>query len=53
MDKSHVSASVASPADYIPYFSLVLDYIVSTSIDAYAVIITLYLSPNTPRAESI
>ena len=33
MDKSDVSASVASPADYIPYFSLTLDHLVSTSID--------------------
>ena len=30
---SDVSASVASPADYIPYFSLTLDHLVSTSID--------------------
>ena len=34
MDKSDVSASVASPADYIPYFRLGLDHLVSTSIDA-------------------
>ena len=34
MDESDVSASVASPADYIPYFSLTLDHLVSTSIDA-------------------
>ena len=34
MDESDVSASVASPADYIPYFSLALDHLVSTSIDA-------------------
>ena len=33
MDESDVSASVASPADYIPYFSLTLDHLVSTSID--------------------
>ena len=26
-------ASVASPAEYIPYFSLTLDHLVSTSID--------------------
>ena len=32
MDESDVSASV-SPADYIPYFSLPLDHLVSTSID--------------------
>ena len=31
MDESDVSAS-ASPADYIPYFSLALDHLVSTSI---------------------
>ena len=34
MDESHVFASVASPADYIPYFILGLDHPVSTSIDA-------------------
>ena len=34
MDESDVSASVASPADYILYFSLRLDHLVSTSIDA-------------------
>ena len=34
MDESDVSAHVASPADYIPYFSLLLDYLVSTSNDA-------------------
>ena len=34
MDESDVSSSVASPADYIPHFSLPLDHIVSTSIDA-------------------
>ena len=34
MDESDVSASVASPADYIPHFSLTLDHLVSTSIDA-------------------
>ena len=33
MDESDASASVASPADYIPYFSLALDHLVSTSID--------------------
>ena len=33
MDESDVSASVASPVDYIPYFSLTLDHLVSTSID--------------------
>ena len=33
MDESDVSASVASPADSIPYFSLMLDHLVSTSID--------------------
>ena len=33
MDESDDSASVASPADYIPYFSLPLDHLVSTSID--------------------
>ena len=41
MDGSDVSASVASPADYIPYFSLALDNLVSTSIDANAAIITV------------
>ena len=34
MDESDVSASVASSADYIQYFSLALDHLVSTSIDA-------------------
>ena len=34
VDENDVSASVASPADYIPYFSLALDHLVSTSIDA-------------------
>ena len=34
MDESDISASVASPADYIPYFSFALDHLVSTSIDA-------------------
>ena len=33
MDESDVSASVESPADYIPYFSLTLDNLVTTSID--------------------
>ena len=33
MDESDVSASVESPADYIPHFSLPLDHLVSTSID--------------------
>ena len=33
MDESDVSASVASPADYIPYFSLTLYHLLSTSID--------------------
>ena len=28
MDECDVSASVASPADYIPYFSLTLDHLV-------------------------
>ena len=31
--ESDVSASVASPTDYIPYFSLAPDHLVSTSID--------------------
>ena len=30
MDESDVSVSVVSPADYIPYFSLALDHLVST-----------------------
>ena len=33
MDESDVSGSVASPADYIPYFGLTLDHLVSTSTD--------------------
>ena len=45
MDESDVSASVASPADYIPYFSLLLDHLVSTSINAYAAITTAHLLP--------
>ena len=53
MDESDVSASVASPADYIPYFSLTLYYLVSTSIDANAAIITAHLPPDTPSAESM
>ena len=32
------------PADYIPYFSLALDHLVSTSIDAYDAIITAHHS---------
>ena len=47
MDERDVSASVASPADYIPYFSFALDHLVSTSIDAYAAIITPHLLPDT------
>ena len=53
MDESDVSASVSSPTDYILYFSLALDHLVSTSIDANAAIITAQLPPNTPSAESI
>ena len=33
IDESDISASVANLADYIPYFSLALDHLVSTSID--------------------
>ena len=51
MDESDVSASVASPADYIPYFSLTLDHLVSTSIDDYGAIVTAHLPPDTPSAE--
>ena len=40
MDESDVSASIASPADYIPYFSLALEHLVSTSINANAAIIS-------------
>ena len=47
MDESDVSESVASPANYIPYFSLALDHLVSTSIEANAVIITAHLPPDT------
>ena len=46
MDESDVSASVASPADYIPYFSFVLDHLVLTSIDTYAAMITAHLPPD-------
>ena len=53
MDESDASASVASPADYILYFSLALDRLVSTSIDANAATITAHLPPDTPSAESI
>ena len=53
MDESDVSASVASPADYIPYFSLPLDHVVSTSNDAQAATITAHLPPDTLSAESI
>ena len=53
MDESDVSASVASPADYIPFFSHPLDHLVLTSIDANAAIITAHLPPATPSAESI
>ena len=53
MDESDVSASVTSPADYIPYFSLPLDHLVSTSIDNEAAIVTAHLPPDTPSAESI
>ena len=53
MDESDVSASVVSPADYIPYFSLTLDHLVSTSIDANAAFFTAHLLPDTPSAESI
>ena len=33
MDESDISASVAGQADYIPYFSLMLDHLISTSIN--------------------
>ena len=33
MGESDVSASVASPVDYIPYINLTLDHLVPTSID--------------------
>ena len=51
MDESDASASVASPADYFPYFSLALDHIVSTSIDTNVAIITAHLLPDTLSAE--
>ena len=53
MDESDVSASVSTPADYIPFFSLPLDHLVSTIIDANAAIITAHLPPATPSVESI
>ena len=53
MDESDVSAPVAGPADYIPYFSHPLDHLVSTSIEAQAAINTAHLPPDTPIAESI
>ena len=39
MNESDGFASIAGPAYYIPYFSLTLDHLVSTSIDAYAALI--------------
>ena len=42
-------ASITSPADYIPYFSFVLDHLVSTSIDTNAAIITAHMPPDTPN----
>ena len=45
MDESDVSASAASPADYILYFSFVLDHLVSTSIDACAALLLLICRP--------
>ena len=53
MDERDLSTFVVSPAHYIPYFNLVLDHLVSTSIDAYGAIITAHLPPDTPSAESI
>ena len=44
-DESDVSASVAGPAEYIPYFSLTLDHLALTSIDANAAIITAICCP--------
>ena len=38
MDESDVSASVASPVDYIPYFSLALDHLKSVRVFAYEAI---------------
>ena len=52
-DESDVSASVVSQADYIPYFSLILDHLVLISIDANAAIIPAHLPPDTRSAESI
>ena len=49
MNESDISASVASPKDYIPYFSLALDHLVSTSIDENAAIIFAHLPPDTPE----
>ena len=51
MDESDVSASVASPADYISYFARSSSF--DINIDAYAAIITAHLPPNTLSAESI
>ena len=52
MDESYVSASVASSADYIPYFSLQLDHLVLTPIYASAAIITAHLPPDIPSDNS-
>ena len=43
MDESDVSASVASPADYISYFARSSSF--DINIDAYAAIITAHLPP--------
>ena len=45
MDETDVSASVVSSVDYIPYFTCMLDHLVSTSIDGNAAITSaaLYL----------
>ena len=45
MDESDVSAPVASPADYIPYYSLVLDHLVSTSIEQMLPLLLLICRP--------
>ena len=45
MDESDVSASVVSPAHYIPYFSHPLDHLVLTSIYANAAILLVICRP--------
>ena len=45
MDESDISASVASPADYIPYFSLALDHLVSNQLTQMLPLLLLICRP--------